>query len=149
MTISMIGLLTVLVVGCASQPPTKPTALDPSNPNAPEAAPAALTALDGSGTAPKATPPAASEEPSAMPAEHHHGGHDASAAPAKDEAAPMPMDKPMDTPAKGHEHQKSAGGKKAAVTYTCPMHPEISSPKPGKCPKCGMTLVPRKPSEQK
>ena len=23
------------------------------------------------------------------------------------------------------------------------MHPEISEPKPGKCPKCGMELVPR------
>ena len=22
------------------------------------------------------------------------------------------------------------------VTYTCPMHPEIHSPKPGNCPKC-------------
>lgn len=27
--------------------------------------------------------------------------------------------------------------------YTCPMHPEIVSDKPGKCPKCGgMDLVP-------
>lgn len=25
--------------------------------------------------------------------------------------------------------------------YTCPMHPEIQSDKPGKCPKCGMTLI--------
>ena len=25
--------------------------------------------------------------------------------------------------------------------YTCPMHPEVISDKPGKCPKCGMTLV--------
>lgn len=25
--------------------------------------------------------------------------------------------------------------------YTCPMHPEIISDKPGKCPKCGMDLV--------
>lgn len=28
-------------------------------------------------------------------------------------------------------------------TYTCPMHPEVTSPSPGKCPKCGMTLVPK------
>mgnify|MGYP001573303742 CR=1 FL=1 len=27
--------------------------------------------------------------------------------------------------------------------YTCPMHPEIVSDKPGKCPKCGMNLVPK------
>jgi len=26
-------------------------------------------------------------------------------------------------------------------SYTCPMHPEIHSDKPGKCPKCGMNLV--------
>jgi RND family efflux transporter MFP subunit len=25
--------------------------------------------------------------------------------------------------------------------YSCPMHPEITSDKPGKCPKCGMDLV--------
>jgi hypothetical protein len=27
------------------------------------------------------------------------------------------------------------------VYYTCPMHPEIHSDKPGTCPKCGMALV--------
>ncbi len=26
-------------------------------------------------------------------------------------------------------------------TYTCPMHPEVTSDKPGHCPKCGMELV--------
>ncbi len=25
--------------------------------------------------------------------------------------------------------------------YTCPMHPEVKSDKPGQCPKCGMDLV--------
>ena len=29
----------------------------------------------------------------------------------------------------------------AATTYTCPMHPEIISDKPGKCPECKMNLV--------
>ncbi len=28
--------------------------------------------------------------------------------------------------------------------YTCPMHPEVISDKPGNCPKCGMVLVPVK-----
>ncbi|QTE46949.1 multicopper oxidase domain-containing protein [Mucilaginibacter rubeus] len=34
--------------------------------------------------------------------------------------------------------------KKQAVTYTCPMHPEIHASKPGNCPKCGMKLVKEK-----
>src|SRR6185295_20145248 len=29
---------------------------------------------------------------------------------------------------------------KQPVVYSCPMHPDITSKKPGKCPKCGMTL---------
>ena len=28
----------------------------------------------------------------------------------------------------------------AGVKYSCPMHPEVVSHQPGKCPKCGMTL---------
>ncbi|MEO7905592.1 MAG: heavy metal-binding domain-containing protein [Saprospiraceae bacterium] len=27
------------------------------------------------------------------------------------------------------------------ATYTCPMHPEVTSTKSGKCPKCGIELV--------
>ena len=29
----------------------------------------------------------------------------------------------------------------AEVYYTCTMHPEVHSDKPGNCPKCGMELV--------
>jgi hypothetical protein len=36
----------------------------------------------------------------------------------------------------------AAAGQK--VVYTCPMHPEVISDKPGKCPKCGMNLVLKK-----
>ncbi|QDU51740.1 efflux RND transporter periplasmic adaptor subunit [Gimesia panareensis] len=32
------------------------------------------------------------------------------------------------------------GGKE--TIYTCPMHPQIRQPKPGRCPICGMKLVP-------
>ncbi len=30
----------------------------------------------------------------------------------------------------------------AKQLYICPMHPDVISDKPGKCPKCGMDLVP-------
>jgi manganese oxidase len=34
-----------------------------------------------------------------------------------------------------------------ATMYACPMHPEVRQNSPGKCPKCGMTLVPETPKE--
>lgn len=37
---------------------------------------------------------------------------------------------------------------KTASAYTCPMHPEIMSDKPGKCPKCEMTLVKKEKSKK-
>ncbi len=33
------------------------------------------------------------------------------------------------------------------MEYTCPMHPEVQSPEPGSCPKCGMALERREPKE--
>lgn len=45
----------------------------------------------------------------------------------------------------GHTAPKTAEiSKGTTATYTCPMHPEVRSDKPGKCPKCGMALVKEK-----
>ena len=38
------------------------------------------------------------------------------------------------------QRRRAAAPRVAAVTYECPMHPEVTSKKPGSCPKCGMNL---------
>ena len=43
------------------------------------------------------------------------------------------------------QHGTASTAVKKADIYTCPMHPEIQQGKPGKCPKCGMALVKKKP----
>lgn len=38
---------------------------------------------------------------------------------------------------------KAATESTAKTIYTCPMHPEVISDQPGKCPTCGMDLEPK------
>ena len=51
---------------------------------------------------------------------------------------------------KGAISQKNTSLAESQQTfYTCVMHPEIHEPKPGNCPKCGMTLVKEKVKTRK
>jgi Cu(I)/Ag(I) efflux system membrane fusion protein len=50
-------------------------------------------------------------------------------APPMPDVAPAPARAPAPAP--------------AGARFTCPMHPEVQSATPGKCPKCGMDLVPK------
>lgn len=84
-----------------------------------------------------------------------HGGGDGgpetrSIVPGTDhENPPTPMpairDRANTAPVGVHRDHGAAtatgGEEEAAAVYTCPMHPEITSEKPGTCPKCGMALV--------
>ncbi len=47
----------------------------------------------------------------------------------------MPAEQPEQAMHSAGDHAKQA-------SYTCPMHPEVRQDHPGRCPKCGMDLVP-------
>jgi len=57
------------------------------------------------------------------------------------------MDKAMDMSNMQMDNMPSAnqGIQAEPTTYTCVMHPQVHSPKPGNCPICGMKLVKEKP----
>jgi FtsP/CotA-like multicopper oxidase with cupredoxin domain len=46
------------------------------------------------------------------------------------------------------EDPAALGADAGPVTYACPMHPEVTSEEPGRCPKCGMKLLAVTPGTQ-
>jgi FtsP/CotA-like multicopper oxidase with cupredoxin domain len=72
-----------------------------------------------------------------LEAERGQLGRWLAAAPDKVLALVAQMDDPAALPA-------DAG----PVTYACPMHPEVTSDQPGRCPKCGMKLLAVTPGTQ-
>ncbi len=54
---------------------------------------------------------------------------------------PLILDRTVN-PASSNTNSPSGTTPAAKQLYTCPMHPDVISDKPGQCPKCGMTLVP-------
>lgn len=73
-------------------------------------------------------PPGASSKPPATPA-----------------SAPSPRSLPQPAPSTTGSPSPSRSNDQPAppaTVYTCAMHPEVRSPTPGQCPKCGMTLIP-------
>ena len=124
-----LALATSLLLGaCASEPTPRPARLDPANPAAAESPPLAISALAGGGPALEASPPpAAPAEPPAPAAAHGEHQHSGAATPSEPRAKDQP----------------AGGSDKKPTTYTCPMDPDVVSDKPGRCPKCGMNLVPK------
>jgi hypothetical protein len=51
------------------------------------------------------------------------------------------------SPHAGHDEHGHHGAGSEHATYVCPMHPEVVSKEPGKCPICGMKLEPKKGGE--
>jgi hypothetical protein len=120
------AVLPVLLLGCASSPPLRPAALDPSNPNNPE------SPLIAGVVAPAPQP-----TKDMSPHEHDHQA----------KSSGMDMNMPSGpTPGTDGGTPTSSATDAGTAVYTCPMHPEVRQQGPGQCPKCGMTLVPAAPA---
>ena len=113
--------VTGLMIGCAAATPLPSGQDNPSHPNHPANAEVTsdLPVVDQilTGTGRESTEPADPFRPSA--------GGGVTAAPASSHVG----------------HGSIPPGSAEEVTYVCPMHPEVTSSTPGKCPKCGMILV--------
>lgn len=130
---ALLGAL-VLSACAASTPPPRFSPVSPADANGPESTvPAPKPMLTGDGEL--AERPESTQEPApgGMPGmEHHH-------------------QPPGLTGTEGGqmEHAAKDTAPETEATYTCTMHPQVSSKTPGKCPICGMTLVQKatKPKE--
>jgi heavy metal-binding protein len=115
-------LFLVPLAACGSGVPPRPTVLDPSNPDAPESRPFSLSLGAPEHEIENGESSHATEaEPHVT---HDHGAANVNAPDSERRAAAM-----------------STGSSEQSTIYSCPMHPEVKSSQPGKCPKCGMKLV--------
>ena len=118
-TVIAFVLTATALTGCAGR--FVRTAIGPEHPASPASPP----------TPPSATTSSLAVDDFDRPVQPHE-----TESPQSDEKAPPPS---MEHARHGQGGENSG----AEVSYTCPMHPEVVQPKPGKCPKCGMTLVPK------
>lgn len=116
-------LIAVLAAGCAGRIPIPPESAEhPASPQAPAAAvpgPSQPLAPDRFDRSPSER--LEGEETMAPSGGHPHGHHGEPASPTATPGTSM---------------------------YTCPMHPEVIELNPGSCPKCGMTLVPKREEKE-
>jgi hypothetical protein len=130
----VVSMCVVLVPACVSTDPETP-ASHPANASVAGPRSDHDTAVLRAGFDPFERYEGSAADAGAVPQGHEsHSAHQAHEPSASEPSGPS-------APSDG-------GATPAAASYTCPMHPEIVRPEPGRCPKCGMKLVPKK-SESK
>ena len=116
-------IASLLLAGCAR---TTPTVLGPDHPASPDAPVAPVP--------PPSTTLAVSAPPTAVPRPESptpsHDRHDVGHADHGGHAG-----------AQRHRTEPATTQAQVQTRYTCPMHPEVVSNEPGRCPKCKMKLV--------
>lgn len=121
-----------LIVGCAAEPDLRPqSANDPANPQAPEPAAAPLPPPLTLEPPPNMTSDTRSQVPEDALPGMGMKGMDMPEVPGIGHGSAPAATQPTTQPAAGH------------TLYTCKMHPQVVSDQPGKCPICGMKLVPK------
>jgi Heavy metal binding domain len=145
---SLLVLAWLLLVGCAStQLEVGPN--DPANP----AAKSEPVPLVGQALAPDFDPQATG---SVSPGADSHPGHEhhqqeprgaqrpstPHAAQDHEGSSPQALRAANAHPEHAPPDAKGNDSRDAVQRWTCTMHPQVLEPKPGKCPICGMKLVP-------
>jgi len=130
-----------------TRPPAMAAAAPRSNADMQRVQPAATLGRDAFDTP---APASVAEATKAAQGGGHEGHQMRGITPGEDrENPPTPMPATRDgssgAPATDHSQHGAMATPQvkpaAATVYTCPMHPEVTSDKPGTCPKCGMALV--------
>jgi hypothetical protein len=152
-TLTRLWAVAVLLVfaGCAGEPRAEPLANNhPANPAAAEAPPPTLSQTLAVREAPPATAPESSMATmhDMQHMGHGMGGMQHDVGQMQHDMKGMQQEAPTTRP--GENAAPSAptltptshpATTRSAAVYTCPMHPEVVSDRPGNCPKCGTKLV--------
>lgn len=128
-------------VGCATR--SRPTSLPTASPASPAAVQPARTPVARALDEDPPLPGTPSEGWSGLgvaapPSTDEHRHHEGADVPAASEHSHHGM-----APAAHPSEAVDRGGAVSAATYVCPMHPEVTSDRAGRCPKCGMNLEPK------